>query len=146
MKKYSQMNVVKVLKKGGKSKYVNLMENNIVKKKYDRRIPEHVTAYNHEIQVLKYLESKGCPFVPRIVCAIPHKYTIFMTYCGTQPHDNRITQQKISTLAKTLHNDFQVVRLEDNKITYKIHPKNCCWEKGKYFLIDFGSPLWNIVK
>jgi hypothetical protein len=67
-----------------------------------------------------------------------------MSYCGELPPDNQQSIQKISLLAKRLFEEFNVYRIEDDKMTYKISLQNCCWDGKNYYLIDFGSPCWRI--
>lgn len=139
---WKKLKLIRVLKEDGKSKYVHLLERNIVKKRYDKKNLEHIKAYHREVTILKHLEK--CSFVPKILHLIPDRYTIFMTYCGTEPPENPQSLQKISGLAKKLFDEYSVYRVEDEKMTYKINLNNTCWDNKNFYLIDFGSSCWRI--
>jgi hypothetical protein len=139
---FGNLKVINHIKSGGKSKNVDLLEHNIIKKRYDRKNLEHVKAYHREVNILKYLEK--CPFVPKILHLVPEKYIIYMTYCGICPEEDRNSLHKISQLAKKLYDDYNVYRVEGDQMTFKINTNNACWDGENYYLIDFGSPNWNI--
>jgi tRNA A-37 threonylcarbamoyl transferase component Bud32 len=40
--------------------------------------------FNQEVRVLRYLEARGCPFVPRLLEADPKRLRISTTHCGTR--------------------------------------------------------------
>jgi hypothetical protein len=46
--------------------------------------PDAQSRFNNEIRVLRYLEAKKCPFVPRLTEADPVKLRIGTTHCGTR--------------------------------------------------------------
>jgi hypothetical protein len=137
---FGKLHIISHIKSGGKSKYVQLLENNIIKKKYDYNIQEHIQAYNNEVSILKHLEN--CSFVPKILQLIPEKYLIYMTYCGQRPIENKTTLTEISRLLKILYEEYGVYREEDGKISFKINLDNCCYDGTNYYIIDFGSSNW----
>jgi hypothetical protein len=46
--------------------------------------PDAQTRFNNEIRVLRYLEARNCPFVPRLTEVDPAKLRIGTTHCGTR--------------------------------------------------------------
>jgi len=46
--------------------------------------PDAQVRFNREVQVLRYLEGRGCGFVPRLLEADPEKLRIVTTNCGTR--------------------------------------------------------------
>ncbi|HEY3857109.1 MAG TPA: serine/threonine protein phosphatase [Verrucomicrobiae bacterium] len=46
--------------------------------------PDAQERFNHEMQVLRLLEERGCNFVPRLLEADPVKLRIVTTNCGTR--------------------------------------------------------------
>jgi tRNA A-37 threonylcarbamoyl transferase component Bud32 len=40
--------------------------------------------FDNEVRVLRYLESQGCDFVPRLIEADPAKLRIITSHCGTR--------------------------------------------------------------
>ena len=55
----------KLLQVGGKSKYVYLMEKNVIKKAYDMTNKDQKFRFNKEIEIMQHLEN--CPFVPKLL-------------------------------------------------------------------------------
>ena len=55
---------------------------------YDGRVhkvfrgPQAEERFENEVRVLKYLEKRGCPFVPRLLESDPGKLRIVTTNCG----------------------------------------------------------------
>jgi len=48
------------------------------------RGPKAEERFNNEVQVLHHLESRGCPFVPRLLEADPKELRIVTTNCGSR--------------------------------------------------------------
>ncbi|HZQ48086.1 MAG TPA: serine/threonine protein phosphatase [Verrucomicrobiae bacterium] len=46
--------------------------------------PDAQERFNKEVRVLRYLEARGCGFVPRLLEADPAKLRIITTNCGTR--------------------------------------------------------------
>lgn len=46
--------------------------------------PDAGTRFANEIKVLRYLEARGCGFVPRLLEADPDRLRIVTTNCGTR--------------------------------------------------------------
>ena len=46
--------------------------------------PSAQSRFDQEVKVLKYLEARGCGFVPRLLEADRHKLRIITTNCGTR--------------------------------------------------------------
>jgi tRNA A-37 threonylcarbamoyl transferase component Bud32 len=46
--------------------------------------PDAPERFNNEVRVLRYLEARGCGFVPRLLEADPAKRRIITTHCGNR--------------------------------------------------------------
>ena len=46
--------------------------------------PDAPARFNNEARVLRYLETRGCGFVPRLIEADPAKLRIITTHCGSR--------------------------------------------------------------
>lgn len=102
---------------------------------YDGRVhktfrgPMAQRRYQTEYKVLKYLEQRGCPFVPRILECDDKKLYMVTTNCGSIV--SRISDEKKDSLFAEL--ETYGVRHEDpfsRNITYDS-------DLGRFCLIDF---------
>ena len=102
---------------------------------YDGRVHKTFRATNakerfdNEVKVLRYLEQRGCHFVPRLLEADPAELTIITTNCGARVE--QISDQKIKSLFLEL--ETFGVRHHDaflRNITYRA-------TDGRFCLIDF---------
>ena len=85
--------------------------------------------FDNELQVLRYLEKQGCPFVPRVIEADSEKLYMVTTNCGTIV--DKISQQKLDHLFQEL--EQYGVRHHDpfaRNVTYNA-------DLGRFCLIDF---------
>lgn len=85
--------------------------------------------FQNEVLVLKYLEEKGCPFVPRILFTDDSKLLLVTTNCGKLVE--RISDRKKDALFSEL--ESYGVRHEDaeaRNITYRV-------TDGRFCIIDF---------
>jgi tRNA A-37 threonylcarbamoyl transferase component Bud32 len=102
---------------------------------YDGRVhkryfgPGCEKRFENEVRILKYLESKGCNFVPRLLSEDPETLTIITTNCGQLVE--QISEDKMAMLFQALeqygvqHGDpFQ------RNITYDAR-------QGQFCVIDF---------
>jgi tRNA A-37 threonylcarbamoyl transferase component Bud32 len=102
---------------------------------YDGRV--HKTFRGHQAQgrfenecrVLKFLEEKGCPFVPRLLVSDPKKLYICTTNCGR--HVDHLPEDRITDLFKELEK-FGVTHDDPflRNVTYRI-------SDGRFCVIDF---------
>jgi tRNA A-37 threonylcarbamoyl transferase component Bud32 len=102
---------------------------------YDGRVhktfrgPMARERFENEVRMLKYLEEKGCEFVPRLVEADPAKLYLVTTNCGARVQ--HISPERIKGLYAEL--ETYGVRHEDpfdRNITYR--PGD-----GRFCVIDF---------
>ena len=102
---------------------------------YDGRVqkwflgPEAAERYANEVQVLGYLESKECPFVPKIIERKDAELYIATTNCGQKVE--HLSQRKCDALFGEL--ERYGVRHEDQairNITYNAR-------MGRFCIIDF---------
>jgi len=103
---------------------------------YDGRV--HKTFRGHqarerflnEVRVLRYLEAKGCTYVPRVIEAIEPELRLVTTNCGQRV--DHVPEEKVRQIFGDLERDFGV-RPEDayaRNITYSPHA-------GRFCVIDF---------
>lgn len=86
--------------------------------------------YENEVKVLKLLEKRGCPNVPRLLEEHPEENYFVSTSCG-QPALN-ISDKKVAELFAELEERYGVRHLdaERRNVTYDN------WE-GRFCMIDF---------
>lgn len=85
--------------------------------------------FENEVRVLKYLENKGCPFVPRVLESDPEKLMMVSTNCGARV--DHLPDEKLRQLYAEL--ECYGVRHEDpfvRNITYRA-------SDGRFCIIDF---------
>jgi tRNA A-37 threonylcarbamoyl transferase component Bud32 len=107
----------------------------IVRIGYDGRVhktfrgPMAQERFENEVKMLKYLEAKGCAFVPRVVEADPEKLYLVTTNCGARVQ--HISPERIRELYAEL--ETYGVKHEDpfdRNITYRSGD-------GRFCVIDF---------
>jgi len=85
--------------------------------------------FENEVRVLKFLESRGCNFVPRLLEADVKKLRIITTNCGTRVEhlDEKRMKQLFTELEKfgVRHDDA-----DPRNVTYR-------FSDGRFCLIDF---------
>jgi hypothetical protein len=86
--------------------------------------------YATEVAVLKVLEERGCPYVPKLLEEYPDDLYFVSTNCG-QPA-NAISKDRADQLFADLERDFGVRHLdaEPRNITYDA-------KAGRFCIIDF---------
>ncbi|KAB2641411.1 MAG: serine/threonine protein phosphatase [Verrucomicrobia bacterium] len=86
--------------------------------------------YATEVAVLKVLEERGCPYVPRLLEEHPEELYFVSTNCG-QPA-NQITKEKTARIFAKLERDYGLRHLdaEARNITYSD-------KLGCFCVIDF---------
>lgn len=85
--------------------------------------------FDHEVRVLRYLEARGCTFVPQLIEAEPDQLKIVTTNCGQRVDQLNPERQK-EIFAEL---ESYGVRHEDRElrnITYRI-------SDGRFCVIDF---------
>jgi tRNA A-37 threonylcarbamoyl transferase component Bud32 len=85
--------------------------------------------FEQEVRTLKYLEKRGCPFVPRLLESFPDQLKIVTTNCGTRVE--QVNPERQSELFAEL--EQYGVRHEDRElrnITYRN-------SDGRFCIIDF---------
>ena len=102
---------------------------------YDGRVyktfrgPKAEERFATETRVLRYLEERGCLFVPRLLEADPEKLTIVTTSCGTRVEhlDEARARELFEELKQygVRHDDAEV-----RNVTYR-------QSDGRFCLIDF---------
>ncbi len=91
--------------------------------------PDAATRFQQEVRVLRHLEARGCPFVPRLLEADEAKFRIVTTNCGSRVEriDEKRAQELFVELEKfgVRHDDA-----DPRNITYR-------FSDGRFCLIDF---------
>ena len=93
------------------------------------RGPKAEERFTNEVAVLKHLEEKACPFVPRLLEAEPEKLRIVTTSCGNRVEhldDERARELFAELLPYGVRHDDPEVR----NVTYR-------QSDGRFCLIDF---------
>lgn len=102
---------------------------------YDGRVhktfrgPKAEERFATEVKVLKHLEKRGCPFVPRLIEVHPDELKIVTTSCGSRVEhldDARTKELFEELLAYGVRHDDAEVR----NVTYR-------QSDGRFCLIDF---------
>jgi len=102
---------------------------------YDGRVhkqfrgPKAEERFTNEVRVLKYLERRECPFVPRLIESDPANLTMVTTSCGSRVDhlDDERLKELFSELEKfgVRHDDAEM-----RNVTYR-------QQDGRFCLIDF---------
>ena len=102
---------------------------------YDGRVhktfrgPQADERFANEVRVLRHLEARGCPFVPRLIEAHPDQLRIVTTNCGSRVEhlDAERTRELFSELEPfgVRHDDPDM-----RNVTYR-------QSDGRFCLIDF---------
>jgi len=91
--------------------------------------PDAAPRFANEVRVLRHLEARGCPFVPRLLEADPEQRRIVTTNCGSRVE--HIDPERAARLFAEL--ETYGVRHDDpdkRNITYR-------FADGRFCLIDF---------
>ncbi len=93
------------------------------------RGPKAEERFATEVRVLRHLEERGCPFVPRLIEAHPEQLKIVTTNCGNRV--DHLDEARMKELYDELH--AYGVRHDDaelRNVTYRN-------TDGRFCLIDF---------
>jgi hypothetical protein len=102
---------------------------------YDGRVhkqfrgPKAEERFENEVRVLKYLEQRECPFVPRLLDSNPDQLKIVTSSCGTRV--DHLDEDRLRELFQEL--ESYGVRHDDaemRNVTYR-------QSDGRFCLIDF---------
>lgn len=91
--------------------------------------PDAQTRFDTEVKVLRFLEEKGCPFVPRLLEADPTKIRITTSNCGVRVE--HLDEERRKELFQEL--EQYGVRHDDpdqRNVTYR-------QTDGRFCIIDF---------
>ena len=86
--------------------------------------------YATEVEVLKVLEKRGCPYVPKVLEEHPEEFYFVSTNCGHPAP--QLSKEKADSLFQALEKDYGVRHLdaEPRNITYSD-------KLGRFCIIDF---------
>ena len=87
--------------------------------------------FENEIRVLKVLEDRACPYVPRFISGDLDTLTLVTTNCG-KPAEDSVSEGKTKKLFEELERDYGVVHDDP-------FPRNITYheELGRFCVIDF---------
>ena len=91
--------------------------------------PDAPTRFAQEVKILRYLESRGCTFVPKLLEADAEKLRIVTTNCGTRVE--HLDEERLKSLFAELevfgvrHDDADI-----RNVTYR-------QKDGRFCIIDF---------
>ena len=85
--------------------------------------------FENEVLVLRYLEDRGCPFVPRVLEVIPAQLKLVTTNCGRRVE--HLSEEKMAALFAEVE-QFGV--RHDDKAARNVTYRNT---DGRFCLIDF---------
>ena len=91
--------------------------------------PDAQSRFDNEVKVLKYLEEKECPFVPKLLEADPEKLVIITTSCGVRVEQIGETRVK-EVFAELESYGVRHDDAESRNITYRR-------SDGRFCVIDF---------
>ena len=107
----------------------------LVRVSYDGRVyktfrgPKAQERFDTEVRVLRYLEMRQCPFVPRLLAAEPEQLRIVTSNCGSRPE--HIDEERVRSLfAELLPYGVRHDDPEPRNITYR-------QADGRFCVIDF---------
>lgn len=106
---------------------VHVMFNGKVMKQYHG--PDAQTRFDNEVKVLRYLEERDCPFVPKLVEVFPEELKIITSSCGVRVE--QIGEERVKEVFAEL--EGYGVRHDDaeaRNITYRR-------SDGRFCVIDF---------
>jgi tRNA A-37 threonylcarbamoyl transferase component Bud32 len=91
--------------------------------------PNARERFDNEVRVLRYLEKRGCDFVPRLLEADPEELRIVTTTCGSRVE--RIDEQRVKELFAEV--ERYGVRHDDPD------PRNITYRQsdGRFCVVDF---------
>ena len=107
----------------------------LVRISYDGRVfktfrgPKALERFDNEVRVLRHLEARGCPFVPRLLEADPSQLRIITTNCGSRV--DHLDEERRRELYAEL--EPYGVRHEDAEVRNVTYRQS----DGRFCLIDF---------
>lgn len=91
--------------------------------------PDAMDRFNNEVRLLRYLESRNCNFVPRLIEADAEKVRIVTTNCGSRvEHLDEERRRELFAELETYgvkHDDPDM-----RNVTYR-------WSDGRFCVVDF---------
>ena len=91
--------------------------------------PDAQSRFDNEVRVLRHLESRGCPFVPRLLEADPEKLRIVTSNCGSRvEHLDEVRVREL--FAELIPYGVRHDDPEKRNVTYRS-------SDGRFCIIDF---------
>jgi len=102
---------------------------------YDGRVhktfrgPQAEERFANEVRILRHLEARGCPFVPRLLEAHPQELRMITSSCGTRV-DHLTDDRRLELFAELEKYGVRHDDPETRNVTYR-------QSDGRFCLIDF---------
>jgi len=91
--------------------------------------PDAAARFDNEVRVLRHLEARACPFVPRLLEADRSQLKIITTNCGCRV-EHRDDQRARELFAELEHYGVRHDDADPRNVTYRS-------SDGRFCLIDF---------
>lgn len=110
-------------------------QRSVVSMSFDGRVaksylgPNATERFRNEVRVLKYLEERNCPFVPRLIAADDEELKLWMSSCGLPVL--QLSEDRCQRLFRELE-EFGVLHEDQHRrnVTYRA-------SDGRFCVIDF---------
>ena len=129
----------------GKCKSIKIMEENVLRIKYDENDNEQIKRFHRVVAILKHLEN--CNLTPRLLYFNANKLSIYLPYYGNIPENTPENKIQIGFLIKKLKRNWGVYRIKDGKVSNSAKPNEFMIDPhNRLYLFDFNSFDWIIDK
>ena len=91
--------------------------------------PDAATRFENEVRILRFLESRNCPFVPRLIEAVPAVPKIITTNCGSRV-EHLDDKRRIEIFAELEKFGVRHDDPDQRNVTYR-------QSDGRFCIIDF---------
>lgn len=126
--KYNKLKVLKRFGDGIHAKSVVLLENNIIRKEYDK---DNIKRYKKEVKALQKMVH--CRFVPKLLKVDDKKNIIYMEYCGKTLDEKHFIKYKYQ-----INKNLRKIRKRYGLYHNDAKPHNICVKDDKIYIIDFS--------
>ena len=141
--KYLGLKVIRMFECGNRAPNVELLEGNIVCKRYTISKEAQRRFFWHEIGILERL--KGCPYAAQLIHVNLTEGLIYMSFCGDGAPDTPENRLAVRKLLKRMAREYGVYR---NKYTFRKFSGETINNVGQIgtqlYLYDFGGTHYHI--
>jgi len=126
LNRYRNLQVIKVYTNGKHADEVSLLQDNVIRKKYNQ---SKNIFFKREVTILKKLRK--CTFVPKLLCVDKEHKTIYMSYCG-------IPISKLTAYETQINHYIKILKKKYGIYHNDIKKGNICLHDNQIYLIDFS--------